>query len=226
MKILALEFSSSQRSVAVVANSAKQPGALDSAEVVETGGSAAKPFEMIEGALRQAHLEREQIECLAVGLGPGSYNGIRSAIAIAQGWQLAAGAKLLGISTVDVLLEQAREDGLTGKLNIVIDAQRTEFYLATFELEPGAGKAQPTEPLRIVDRNTVEALAASGEQMVGPEVRKWFSNAREMFPRAAILGRLALSKTEFLPGERLEPIYLRETTFVKAPAPRKLPQTG
>jgi len=36
-------------------------------------------------ALKQAGLEREAIDCIAVGLGPGSYTGIRSAIALAQG---------------------------------------------------------------------------------------------------------------------------------------------
>ena len=46
---------------------------------------------MIEEALREAGLEREQIEVLAVGLGPGSYTGIRVALSLAQGWQLASG---------------------------------------------------------------------------------------------------------------------------------------
>ncbi len=31
---------------------------------------------------------------------------------------------------------------------------------------------------------------------------------------------MAASRTDFLPGEKLEPIYLRETAFVKAPPPR------
>jgi tRNA threonylcarbamoyl adenosine modification protein YeaZ len=223
MKILALEFSSSQRSVAVVSRNAQQAAATAVAEVVEIGGSAAKPFEMIAAALRQAGIEREQIECVTVGLGPGSYNGIRSAIAIAQGWQLAAETKLLGISTVDCLIEQAREDGLIGKLNVVIDAQRTEFYLAVFDIASASGIARAIEPLRIVDRKTIEAAAGSGEQVIGPEVAKWFATGRNVIPRAAVLGRLALTRSDFVSGDRLEPIYLRETNFVKAPAARKFP---
>ena len=95
MKILALEFSSPQRSVAVVESigderstmgdtsspGAQGPPALS--EVVETGSLGANAIGMIDAALGRAQAEREQIECLAVGLGPGSYHGIRLAIAVA-----------------------------------------------------------------------------------------------------------------------------------------------
>src|SRR6266404_4706107 len=126
MKILALEFSSSQRSVAVV-----QPGRAE--EVIEAGSQGPNALGMIAEALRAAGLEREQIECLAIGLGPGSYTGIRSAIALAQGWQLAAGQhriKLLGISSAECLAAGAKAEGLQGSVYVVIDAQRNEFYLA------------------------------------------------------------------------------------------------
>ena len=52
---------------------------------------------------------------------------------------------------------------------------------------------------------------------------KWFPGGRIVFPRAAVLGQLALHRNNFVPGEKLEPIYLRETTFVKAPPPRIVP---
>ena len=96
MKMLALEFSSAQRSVAVVvADADGRP--LTTSEVVETAtGHTMKPFAMIEEALRSAGVERERIEVIVVGLGPGSYTGIRAAIALAQGWQLATGVKTAG----------------------------------------------------------------------------------------------------------------------------------
>ena len=221
MKILALEFSSAQRSVAVV-NQSKGHSGLEVAEVIETGGRTAKPFEMVEQALRQARLEREQIECLAVGLGPGSYNGIRSAIAIAQGWQIAAGAKVLGISTVDCLVDQVRQEqpGWSGRVHMAIDAQRGEFYLASFEYL--SGQPTPVSSLRIVSRNEIEALQKAGEAIAGPELSRYFPDGRDLFPRATVLGRLALTRWDFVSGDKLEPIYLRETTFVKAPPPRRI----
>src|ERR1051325_8252896 len=76
MKILALEFSSPRRSVAAM-NSLEGTAH----EVVASGPGATRWDEMMGAALREAKLEREQIECVAVGIGPGSYTGIRTAIA-------------------------------------------------------------------------------------------------------------------------------------------------
>jgi tRNA threonylcarbamoyladenosine biosynthesis protein TsaB len=223
MKILALEFSSPQRSVAIVQPADRHPphAAPSISEVIETGGRATKAIGMIQEALRGAHLEREQIDCIAVGLGPGSYNGIRAAIALAQGWQLARDIKLLGISSVECIAEQAWRDGLRKTVSAVIDAQRNEFYLAQFNLsETGWNVLQPLRLATFVDVQESEHL---GLPVLGPEVTKWFSGGQIVFPRAAMLGQLALHRTDFVPGEKLEPIYLRETTFVKAPPPRIIP---
>src|SRR5438876_225742 len=106
MKILALEFSSAQRSVALVVDGQVRGRAQ------ETGTRESRALSLIETALAAAGLERENVDCLAIGLGPGSYTGIRSAIALAQGWQLARGTKILGISSVESLAAQARTDAI------------------------------------------------------------------------------------------------------------------
>jgi tRNA threonylcarbamoyl adenosine modification protein YeaZ len=220
MKILALEFSSPQRSVAVVQTSGGA-GSVSVSEAVETGAGFTKTFGLVEQVLQEARLEREQIECLAIGLGPGSYTGIRGAIAVAQGWQLARGVKLLGISSAECVAAQAQAEGIRGRIQVVIDAQRQEFYLAGYEL--GQEARREIEPLRLAALAAAQQLAAGGETMAGPEVGRWFAEGRVIFPRAGTLGRLALGRTDFTAGEKLEPIYLRETKFVKAPPPRVVP---
>src|ERR1051325_8961625 len=99
MTILALEFSSPQRSVAILR------GATVLMQVVETGRSTAA-FAIIEHALAEAKIERKKIETIAVGIGPGSYTGIRAAISIAQGWQLAGGIKTAGVSSIESIATQ------------------------------------------------------------------------------------------------------------------------
>lgn len=221
MKILALEFSSGQRSVAVVSADACESGSrIETCETVETDTRGTSALEMVDEVLRRSALEREQIGCLAVGLGPGSYTGIRAAISIAQGWQLAAGVKLLGISSVDGLASQAQGEGILGRVNIVIDAQRGEFYLATYQIS--SEKCRLMAPLQIVSRDDVRKCGQAGEILVGHDVTRCFPNAKQCFPRAEMLGKLALDRTDFQPGEKLEPIYLREISFVKAPPPRVL----
>ncbi len=224
MTILALEFSSPQRSVAVA-----HAGRVVS-EVIETGAGlrrdpkaegpsrpagAAEAFDMIKAALSEAKLEREQIEILAVGLGPGSYTGIRAALSIAQGWQLARGAKLLGVSSMDCLAVHAQEARIYGRVNVMVDAQRSEFYLATYKISMGGWNA--SGPLRIVTAGEIQSRAGAREILVGPEVTRWFPGGRTIFPRAATLARLAAQRDRFVAGEKLEPIYLREAIFTKVP---------
>ena len=166
MYILAFEFSSGQRSVALLR--AQSPsGPIISAEAVETGQPGLHPFEMIEAVLRDGQVEREQIECLVVGLGPGSYSGIRAGIAVAQGWQLVRPVKLLGISTAECLAAQARADQLLGSVAVVIDAQRREFYLANYEVT--AQNSRERRPLRLATSDEVGRSAAATMPVVAAD---------------------------------------------------------
>jgi len=214
MTILALEFSSAQRSVAVV-----RPGHPRMCmEAVETGAGGTNAFRLMAKVLAEAKVEREQIEVLAVGLGPGSYTGVRVAISIAQGWQLARGVKLLGIGSGECLAAQAQAEGKFGRVNVVIDAQRNEFYLASYEVSSDGWTE--IEPLRIVPLIALQTRVNAGGIWVGPEATRWLSNGKILCPAAATLGQIAAGRNDFVSGNKLTPIYLRETNFVKAP-PRR-----
>jgi len=218
MKILALEFSSALRSVAVV-HFAPEGRMLARSEVVDASPTnTMKPFELMEQALRETQLEREAIECIAVGLGPGSYTGIRAAIAIAQGWQLAREVRLLGISSAECIATQAWAEGIAGRLSVVIDAQRGEFYLASYETMNGS--LEEILPLRIVSLTEVEARIQAGDVLLGPDAAQLAATGQKIFPGALMLAGLARHRLDFIPGNELAPIYLREANFIKAPPPR------
>jgi tRNA threonylcarbamoyladenosine biosynthesis protein TsaB len=207
MTILALEFSSERRSVALA-----REGAVLAEAVEQSGGRGTSAFALIEKVLLESKVLRGQVEVIAAGLGPGSYTGIRAAIAIAQGWQLATGVKLLGVSSAEAIAAQAQADKTLGRVNVVIDAQRGEFYLATWEISRDG--REEVAPLKIVSAAELLSRQSAGELCLGPEMTP------KIFPRAVMVARLAAGRTNFLAGESLEPIYLRETSFVKAPPPR------
>ena len=218
MKILALEFATDQRSVAV----------LDGTTVRGTALTAATRHTpavgLITQALAAAGWEREAIDLVAVGLGPGSYTGLRTAIALAQGWQLAGGdhgVRLWGGSSVESLAREAWLQGVRGPLSVVVDAQRQEFYLAGYVLDSAGPQA--VAPLRVATLAETQARAAAGDLLAGPDITRWFPAGLPLYPAAATLGLIAAGREDFVPGEQLEPIYLRATTFVKAPPPRLLP---
>ncbi|HEY3853337.1 MAG TPA: tRNA (adenosine(37)-N6)-threonylcarbamoyltransferase complex dimerization subunit type 1 TsaB [Verrucomicrobiae bacterium] len=215
MKILAVEFSSDVRTIAIVeTGDGKSPALLSRV----TEGSARRPLGLVSDALEAARCEREDIGVIAIGLGPGSYTGIRGAIALAQGWQLGRAVQLLGVSSVECLAAQAAEEKIFGPINIVIDAQRNEFYLARYEIEPGRWREM--EALRLASAAEIAQLQNAGQRLIGPNVSQLFPKAYDIYPDAATLGRLACSRQDYVPGENLEPIYLREVSFVKAPPPR------
>lgn len=212
MKTLAIEFSSDWRGVAL----AEGNHVIGSA--FETVGRETHPFALITRALAQAGWSRAEIQRVVVGLGPGSYNGIRTAIAVAQGWQLARGTELGGLSSVAALAEELRGQGVTGSVELAVDAQRGEFYLAGYKLRSDG--IEQVSSLRIVARSEVESAVAAGRQVCGPGGEGLPSGAREVFPTASALARLAVECFAACAAEALEPIYLRETNFLKAPSPR------
>jgi len=216
MKILAVEFSSEDRGIAVAEQKAgTEPRILGA--VCERGGRRA--IELVEQALQKAGCQREEIDCLAIGLGPGSYTGIRGAISLAQGWQLGREVKLLGISSVECIATQARESKLFGTVHIVVDAQREEFYLATYEISEKS--IRETVPLHLESMVRIHNLCKSGQLVIGPDLAESLPEAKTMCPDAKMLGRLAATKSDFIPGEKMEPIYLREANYKKAP-PRRI----
>lgn len=194
MKILALEFSTHLRSAA-----------FGGREVIDESGKGS-PIEL----LRKLEVNPAEIEGIAIGLGPGSYTGIRSALALAQGLNLARNTAAAGISSTDVIALGAIERGIAGEVEVVVDAQRGEVYSARYELT--STTFTQTHPLQILQRPQTNKI-------VGPEAKRWDPNGILVAPMATALERLA-RRAKFVSPELLEPIYLREPSFVKAPAVR------
>ncbi len=212
MILLAIECSSDERSVAVA-----RDGEVIASDTRRSGRSTPL-LGMIEGILQAAHLDRSEVEALAVGLGPGSYTGIRGSIAVAQGWSLATGARLVGIDSSAACAHRAHRLDVRGLVAIVIDAQRGEWYVATHKLDEDGVHA--LSPLRIATRAEVEELAHAGFQLAGPDLPTPLLAGRTASPDATSVAMLARDCRTWVRPEQLEPIYLRPTTFVKAPPPR------
>jgi tRNA threonylcarbamoyladenosine biosynthesis protein TsaB len=212
MKILALEFSSARRSVALVSDlvgtTEKRRPFAETSDLHDTGLS------LIDRVLHQANVRPVDIDVIAIGLGPGSYTGIRSAIAIAQGWQFALRTKLLGISSAKCIAAEALKKGYRGEVTLIIDAQRKEIYEATYLLTDS--DSRELTPLRIVAPSSTH----SGRQILGPEASRLIEGSINLYPTASTLGEIALARSDYISGERLEPIYLREISFAKASPPR------
>lgn len=215
MKILALEFSSPLRCAAVFAGNAVTGRACES-KTRET-----KPIALITSALHEAGVRVEELDLIAVGIGPGSYAGIRIAISIAQGLHLAHGTKLVGISSADCVAHQLNQEE---PASIIIDAQRDEFFIARYERV--ARQPNKRYGMRLIEpfRRMTDAdweRQQAGERVYRMDVLENGPRWLAIPPDSAQLAHLAAEMFyQPVTHHPLEPIYLRKAEFVKAPPPR------
>ena len=151
-----------------------------------------------------------------VGLGPGSYAGVRIAIASAIGLRSAVGAKLRGIASICAL------DVAECDYCVIGDARRQSFYLARVSdgrLNEGpALMAAPDLRMKITEATM---------PVYSSEKLPQFPQAKLAYPVARRLAELArLQSAEIEDTRPLEPIYLREPHIttpkeVRAFAPTK-----
>jgi tRNA threonylcarbamoyladenosine biosynthesis protein TsaB len=170
--------------------------------------------------LQANKLAPRDVELWAVGLGPGSYTGIRVGIAAARGFALAHGRPLVGASSVEAML---LEHGRSETVAVVVDARREEVYFVL----SAAGK--PLVPLQIVPLEVLEKSVTQPTLFIGPEIKRYEPEiARRLgpmarfpkesvHPRAAFVGELAERRfaAQHAGDEKVEPVYLRETSFKK-----------
>jgi universal bacterial protein YeaZ len=81
----------------------------------------------VDWLLTEAAIERTAIDLFAVTRGPGSFTGVRIGLATMQGLALALGKPVCAMSTHEAVAPQS------GRMAIVDDAGRGEFYVSMFE---------------------------------------------------------------------------------------------
>jgi tRNA threonylcarbamoyladenosine biosynthesis protein TsaB len=223
MLILALDSSTSLGSVALVRH-----GALVAEYTLSVRRTHAERLLPAVGQiLADAGLAPVDLDALAVTTGPGSFTGLRIALATAKGLAYALNRPAVGVSTLKALAF-----GVAGWADWVcplLDARRGEAYAALYRTLPGGGVERSSDYLArslpaILDE--LERVAPAGRvALVGDAVPLHSALLRErlreraVFPgeavaglRAAWVGALAaerLGRGESDPLDKLVPLYVR-----------------
>jgi tRNA threonylcarbamoyladenosine biosynthesis protein TsaB len=172
-------------------------------------------------------LSAKDIELLAVGLGPGSFTGIRAGIAAVKGLALPTELPIKGVSSFDALaftaLPQMPPD--CPQTCVLGDARRGEIYYALYDRE-----ARPAQDCRIAALEDLADEIHHPIWFVSSEIGQFhddletlfggFANVhkRPIFPSAGAVGSLALRgfRAAGAHGDvNLEPIYLRHLQYKK-----------
>jgi tRNA threonylcarbamoyladenosine biosynthesis protein TsaB len=171
---------------------------VDDGEVLGERVSRAQTLlEDVDALLRQGGARPAAVDALAVGIGPGSFTGVRVGLATARGLALALGVPVAGVSTLDALAA-----GAPGAIP-VIDARRREVFVLRGEprvLPPAALEVDPGTMLVGNGAVRYRALLEAAGAEIPPD------DDERHLPRARFHAQLA---REFGPAEAVEPLYLR-----------------
>jgi tRNA threonylcarbamoyladenosine biosynthesis protein TsaB len=115
----------------------------DEAVLGERTSRPVRILEDVEALLQENKLEREAIEAIAVGTGPGSYTGLRMGLVTARALSLALGVPVAGVSTLAALAAGtagARPliDGRRGEVFALEDGVPIVVRAEKLNVEPGA----------------------------------------------------------------------------------------
>ncbi|MBQ9044854.1 MAG: tRNA (adenosine(37)-N6)-threonylcarbamoyltransferase complex dimerization subunit type 1 TsaB [Oscillospiraceae bacterium] len=115
---------------------------------------------MAEQALDTAGVRLEEVDCLAVAHGPGSFTGIRIGVSAVKGLAWAAEKPAVGVSTLEAMAYNGLAAGEGALVCCCMDARRSQIYHALFEIR--GGKPERLMPDRAI---AIEALL--------PELKKY-----------------------------------------------------
>lgn len=95
-------------------------------------GHAERLMAVIDEALAKAGVAYADLGAVAVSIGPGSFTGVRVGVAAARGLALALGVPAVGVTTLEALARQAREESPGRPVLARIEAGRGQAYVAAF----------------------------------------------------------------------------------------------
>jgi tRNA threonylcarbamoyladenosine biosynthesis protein TsaB len=137
MNILAFDTSTENLSIAL--STRGQRYSSDS----EGGAKASRSLlAKIHALLEQARLRSADLNLIAFGAGPGSFTGLRTACAAAQGLAYAHNIQVLPISCLLATAQQAFNTTQNPFIQVVLDARMTEVYSAQYQLHEGVWLCQ------------------------------------------------------------------------------------
>ena len=206
MKLLAVDTSSNRTTVALW-----HDGEVWAMTADGTGPSASRLFVLIDALLEATACELAELDCFAIGAGPGSFTGLRVSYSALRTLAWAGSVPIVQVNSLHALAWPWRE--LDGTIAVVQPARRGHvYYLPVRHGQPVAD----VEFLPVAEAH--ERIAALGEPffLAGMLPEEWNFSGRVLdragAPQAADIARIAAE--EFIAGravppEEALPLYLR-----------------
>lgn len=220
MKILHLETSSKNCSVAI--SDGKELLCLCE-ELSDNYKQSESLHTFVEWALEGANITLRDLDAVSLGMGPGSYTGLRIGASAAKGFCFGLQIPLIAVNSLETMIKPFL--GTDYDLIIpMVDARRMEVYTAIYDGQ-GGKEEQPTSAL-VLDEFTLNNLSDKKILIVGDGAAKAkdilnLPNAEfndSVYPSAQYLTDESVRKFnagEFEDVAYFEPLYLKDFQGVK-----------
>ena len=190
----------------------------------------------VDELLRENGVAAEELSAIAVGMGPGSYTGLRIGVSFAKGLCYGLQIPLVAVGSLDSMVQVAREDYEAGIIDVenwddavlcpMVDARRMEVYTQMFDAK---GKSLNEVKAEIVTEGSF-ADWRSGRPFVifgngAAKCQEVLSDAILINVTPSARGLAALAHQRFEAGKTediayFEPFYLKD--FIVIPSKKKL----
>ena len=220
MKILHIETSSKNCSVAI---SEGIELLCLCQEVSDNYKQSESLHTFINWALEGAEIKLQDLDAISIGMGPGSYTGLRIGASSAKGFCFGLKIPLLATNSLDTMIEPFLDQDFD-LIIPMIDARRMEVYTAIYDGKTGQ-LLSPTEA-QILDENSFSKFndkkiafvgdgSAKAKEILQMNEAEYYPN---IYPSAKYLVKSAVDKfqkKEFEDIAYFEPFYLKDFHGVK-----------
>ena len=219
MIFLALDTSTDRGAIGLIARS----GLVFASSTESARHHGRDLIPLLAAILREAGAGIRDVDALAVGLGPGSYTGLRVGLTAAKTLAYATGAALIGLDSLEAIARNAPADA--SRISVIADAQRGQIYVAEFARESHhrllCTRSCQIEPLRAWLARLEPGTLVLGPALDSPRIRSALPAGFD-YPDPALnypVGDrlIDLAREAWSAGRRddpwlLEPRYLRQSS--------------
>lgn len=224
MKIIAIDTSTENCSVALL-----NEDSITFKSEVAPQKHAEIVLEMLDSILKESSISKDDLDGLVLGIGPGSFTGVRIAASTVQGLALGLNLKVAKITSLEALAIEAVSKASASYVVSSIDARMGEVYIAVYKVEGSALTLLSDEKVlkpddavahlnQFVGDSENVVCAGSGVELLKKDGMKDYPKQAD-FPQAQYLlnkGAELLSLGKGVDPEEALPLYVRnEVTWKK-----------